>query len=211
MKNTEWGAVAYLSQSKYGKMGNPNYSGANKEIYKNNSSSRYTGRSSGVPPASGSTTYGSYSYNDKACTSSTCTGSVTTNAGQGASTTGTIYGIYDMSGGAYDRTMGNWAGTIGSSGFTTSNFPGGSNGSKYYEKYTGTSSSSITSAKSIKGDATYETKSWYSDSAYFPYASSPWSHRGGGYSNASAAGAFNSDYNNGTSSSVYGFRVALIP
>ena len=45
MKNTEWGAIAYLSQSKYGKMGNPNYSGTNKEIYKNNSSSRYTGRS----------------------------------------------------------------------------------------------------------------------------------------------------------------------
>ena len=35
MKNIEWGAVAYLSQSKYGKYGNTTYSGANKEIYQN--------------------------------------------------------------------------------------------------------------------------------------------------------------------------------
>ena len=33
MKNLEWGSVAYLSQSKYGKYGNPNYECANKEIY----------------------------------------------------------------------------------------------------------------------------------------------------------------------------------
>ena len=211
MKNTEWGAVAYLSQSKYGKMGNSNYSGANKEIYKNNSSGIYTGRSSGVPPASGSTTYGSYSYNDKACSSSTCTGSVTKNAGQGASTTGTIYGIYDMSGGGFEYTMGNWAGTVGSSGFTTSNFPGGSNGSKYYEKYTGTSNSTPDATRSIKGDATYETKNWYSDNAYFPYASYPWSNRGGSYANAYFAGAFSSYYSSGTSISSDGFRVALIP
>ena len=211
MKNTEWGAVAYLSQSKYGKMGNSNYSGANKEIYINNSGSNtYTGRSGGSPSASG-TTYGSYSYNDKACTSSTCTGSVTTNAGQGASTTGTIYGIYDMSGGANEYVMGNWAGTVGYSDFTTSNFPGGSNGSKYYEKYTGTSSSSITSVKSIKGDATYETMRWYSDNAYFPYASIPWSSRGGDFRSTSNAGAFNSFNYNGSSSSISGFRVALIP
>ena len=212
MKNTEWGAVAYLSQSKYGKMGNSNYSGTDKEIYKNNSSSYYTGRSSGVPPASGYTTYGSYSYDDKSCSSSTCTGSVTKNAGQGASTTGTIYGIYDMSGGANEYVMGNWNGTVGSSGFTTSNLPGGSSGSKYYEKYTGTSSYEITSVKSIKGDATYETMRWYFDNAYFPFANDPWSLRGGYYSFMSNAGAFSSTYsNNGTSDSNTGFRVALIP
>ena len=35
MKNIEWGAVAYLSQSIYGKYGNISYTGANKEVYKN--------------------------------------------------------------------------------------------------------------------------------------------------------------------------------
>ena len=227
MKNTEWGAVAYLSQSEYGKMGNSNYSGANKEIYINNSSGYYTGRSGGGPggstqingtyPTQTSTTqyntYGFYTYDDYLLNYNTNTkGEKVEGKGTGASTTGTIYGIYDMSGGAYDRTMSNWAGTVGSnSGFTTSNFPGGSNGSKYYEKYTGTSSGSITSAKSIKGDATYETKSWYSDYAYFPYAGSPWSVRGGSFSNSSSAGAFYSSDNAGTSRSNYGFRVALIP
>ncbi len=209
MKNTEWGAVAYLSQSKYGKMGNPNYSGANKEIYKNNSSSYYTGRSSGGVTTN--MTYGTCSYIGKACSASTCTGIQNILSGTGASTTGTVYGIYDMSGGAYDRTMGNWAGTVGSSGFTTSNFPGGSSGSKYYDKYTGTSGSSITLAKSIKGDATYETMKWYSDYSYFPYASSPWFNRGNYYGNTSYAGVFSFNNNSGASSSYSGFRVALIP
>ena len=225
MKNTEWGAVAYLSQSEYGKNGNPNYTGTNKEIYRNNSSGYYTGRSGGGPsttPINGTypdqtsttnyNTYGFYTYDDYLLNYNTNTkGEKVEGKGTGASTTGTIYGIYDMSGGAYERTMGNWAGTVGSSGFTTSNLPGGSNGSKYYEKYTGTSSSSVTSAKSIKGDATYETMRWYSDNAYFPYASSPWSFRGGSYVIASNAGAFYSYYNSGASSSGYGFRVALIP
>ncbi len=42
MKNSEWGVVAYLSQSKYGKLGNTNFSGANKEIYQNKSNSFIT-------------------------------------------------------------------------------------------------------------------------------------------------------------------------
>ena len=36
-KNSEWGAVAYLSKSIYGKQGNLNYIGSNKEIYQNKS------------------------------------------------------------------------------------------------------------------------------------------------------------------------------
>ena len=123
MKNMEWGAVAYLTQSSYGRNG--------KNVYINNSSDFITGNSGG---------------HDSANEMSGTTFEYTTTRGQGASTTGTIYGIYDMSGGAYDRTMSNWAGTVGSSRFTTSTFPGGSNGSKYYEKYTGTSSQNITSA-----------------------------------------------------------------
>lgn len=38
LNNNEWGAVAYLSRSKYG---------ANREVYVNNSSGYYTGRSGG--------------------------------------------------------------------------------------------------------------------------------------------------------------------
>ena len=210
MKNTEWGAVAYLSQSKYGKNGNSSYTGTNKEIYINNSSGIYTGRSGGSTNAS-PISYGSYSYDNKTCASTACTGKKVENAGTGASTTGTIYGIYDMSGGSYEYTMSNWSGTVGSSGFTTNNFPGGSNGSKYYEKYTGTSLEDSTAENSIKGDATYETKNWYSDLAYFPAALNPWSLRSGLYFISSDAGAFYSSNHNGTSSGNNGFRVVLIP
>ena len=45
MKNIEWGAVAYLLQSKYGKYGNSSFTGANKEIYQNKSSEYITGMS----------------------------------------------------------------------------------------------------------------------------------------------------------------------
>ena len=64
MKNDEWGAVAYLSKSKYGK---------NAEVTINDSS-YYTGGGSGNAYVS--------------------------NVGQ--STTETVYGVYDMSGGAYE-------------------------------------------------------------------------------------------------------------
>ena len=52
MKNSEWGAVAYLSQSKYGKYGNKDYEGYQKEVYINNSVYDYTGRSGGNPGGS---------------------------------------------------------------------------------------------------------------------------------------------------------------
>ena len=215
MKNTEWGAVAYLSQSKYGKMGNPNYSGVNKEIYINNSQNMYTGRSGGSSNAT-YTSYGSYSYDDKACTNNTCAGNVTTNAGQGASTTGNIYGIYDMSGGAYDRVMANLVrpgfSSVGSSGFPLhGTLPGGNNGSKYYDKYSESNSTNAASSNSIKGDATYETIGWYSDYNSFMNTSNPWIIRGADYNDNTSAGIFNSLRDHGDESYYISWRTVLIP
>ena len=62
IKNTEWGAFAYLSQSKYGKYGNKNYEGVNKEIYMNNSDRYITGCSGGSPYTSRSFSC-DYEYN----------------------------------------------------------------------------------------------------------------------------------------------------
>ena len=117
-----------------------------------------------------------------------------------------------MGGVASEYTMGNWAGTVGSSGFTTSDLPGGNNGSKYYDKYTGTSSSTPTSNNAIKGDATYETMRWYSDGVRFLYASYPWSSRGVDSFAAATTGVFSSNASNGTTNShLYSFRAVLIP
>ncbi|MBQ7141076.1 MAG: hypothetical protein IJO32_06205 [Bacilli bacterium] len=212
MKNTEWGAVAILSQSQYGKMGNKKYTGTNKEIYKNNSYNStndeiYTGRSSGVPPTSGSTTYGTYSYNNKTCTTTDpiCTGEEVQYAGTGASTTGTIYGIYDMSGGTFEYTMGNWAETSKSSGFTT--FPT----EKYYDLYQGTNESTTTKEKVILGDSIYESMKWYSDYNYFVYVSSPWASLGGSYNASYPAGIFSFSYFGGAATKDRSFRSTLIP
>lgn len=155
IKNTEWGAVAYLSQSKYGKYGNNNYTGANKEIYQNKSAEFLTGMSNQTPSTSTVNTQVPYD---------------TADTGVGASTTGTIYGVYDMSGGAWEYVMGNYNNMIPSSGFET--LPA----LKYYNKYTQNNIS-------IKGDAINAdgTAGFYNDANIF-FDSAPnnyWLARGG--------------------------------
>ncbi len=100
IKNDEWGAVAYLSQSKYGKHGNTDYTGRYEEIYQNKSSDYKTGSSNGTPSQNDSIAE-QYAYNDMKEL-----GDGQGQAGPGASTTGNIYGIYDMSGGAWENVMG---------------------------------------------------------------------------------------------------------
>ena len=56
MKNIEWGAVAYLKQSKYGL--------GTTDIANNNSSSYITGRSTGDPTVTSITSEGTYKYNE---------------------------------------------------------------------------------------------------------------------------------------------------
>ena len=152
MRGNEWGAVAYLSQSKYGKYGNGNYEGANKEVYKNNSSSYYTGRSSGKPNG-GSLDEGTCKYDEVGTSRQNGTG----DCGPGASTTGNITGVYDMNGGALEYvalTRGTYSNTS-SSGFSATSlrrilYEG------YIERVVTTS----------RGRALLETSGWYSDHIY---------------------------------------------
>ena len=214
LKNSEWGAVAYLSHSKYG---------ANREVYINNSSGLYTGRSGGnVPgstPINGTYTnqksptqynsYGFYTWDGYLLNYNTNTRSSTRDLNKVASTTGNIYGVYDMSGGAYEYVMGNYNNTIGNSGFTT--LPD----SKYYDVYssnifTGTSTTNINfcTLATCGGHALNETAGWYSDSSRFVYSSSAWFHRGG-YYNSSASGIFYFYYHSGTNVTSFSFRTCL--
>ena len=82
IKNSEWQAVALLSDSKYGKHGNNNYSDKEKLIFNNNSS--YTGKSFY------DNTLFDYNFKIK---------------GEGASTTGNSTGVYDMVGGKREYVM----------------------------------------------------------------------------------------------------------
>ncbi len=187
IKNTEWGAMAYLSQSKYGKYGNSNYIEANKEIYINNYSGYQTGCSGGSPSVSQSNICQHQYYEET--------------SGTGASTTGTIYGIYDTSGGALEKVMGNVNNIIASSGFSASTMPD----AKYYNKYTNTTTS-------IKGDAIYAdgTAGFYGDFQYFVNSSNPWFYRGSPVIHAVGAGIFEFESYTGITYPTHGSRIALV-
>ena len=111
-KNNEWGAVAYLTQSIYGRCAD---STSCSEIGINNNSSYKTGY--GAPAGS---------------SSSATNGAYNTALGKAASTTNNIYGIYDMSGGRGEYVMGVYNNSKSASGFN--DLPD----SKYYNNYTTT-------------------------------------------------------------------------
>ncbi len=221
MKNMEWGAVAYLSHSKYGMI---------EEVYINNSSSYYTGRSGGNVGGSTNTvatqypsdstssnsyySYGYYTYDGKIVNYDGSIGDYATDRtlGTKASTTGNIYGVYDMSGGAYEYVMGNMVNSSGAFYSSLAEFSTPPD-SIYYDSYTyGTSYTNHERGK--LGDATKETLKtfgsntggWYSDYAYFPYSSYSWFYRGGSCSNGSIAGLFSFHRNNGNAASGFSAR-----
>ena len=111
-KNNEWGAVAYLTQSIYGRCAD---STTCIDIGINNNSSYKTGY--GAPAGS---------------SSSATNGAYNTTLGKAASTTNNIYGIYDMSGGRGEYVMGVYNNSKSASGF--SDLPD----IKYYNNYTTT-------------------------------------------------------------------------
>ncbi len=210
MKNMEWGAVTYLSHSKYG---------INKEVAINSANTYTTGCG---PQSAGSTSHGS-----------TCN-SYTTTLGQNSSTTGNVYGVYDMSGGAEEYMMGNMVYSNGqqmSGSQTSGNRNSAFNGvlsdgtsftgtyafpsKRYYDKYSyGTSNREYTRGK--LGDATKEmaptgtTGNWYRDYAYFVTSSSPWVLRGGRYGSGTDAGAFSFLGQNGNAYTSYSARAVLL-
>ncbi len=193
MKNMEWGAVAYLTNSKYGRYnehGGCISSGC--EVWTNSNGNFITGCAYdsviGVP-------------------SSSCNQWTTTN-GLKASTTGNIYGIYDMSGGAWEYVMGNMVDENGA--FYPSNSELTQPESKYYDSYAyGTSYNDYSRGK--LGDATKETHGWNSDREMFvaDVNANYWFSRGGNYFDGSASGMFNFYVLDAFANSDNSFRVVL--
>ncbi len=108
MKNSEWGAVAYLTYSLYGKCTETGC----EEVYLNNintgylnSTATFTGQwqhGASITGCSASSTLLGESSNQSSCES----GYAYNEANNKASTTGNISGIYDMSGGNWEYVMG---------------------------------------------------------------------------------------------------------
>ncbi len=205
MRNDEWAVISYLSQSAYGKLGNVNFMDENKEIYQNKSNEYITGCSYGSP-SNGNTDYGcQYTYDNNIRNEDGESGK-----GVGASTTGTIYGVYDMSGGAWEYVMANYNDMAGESGFSNPL----TIDSKYYNKYTSDNVSTACNGSTCLSHGLSETSGWYSDYHTMVSETYPWLLRGGGFSSTtSAAGVFffNGTYSLGGASSSSSFRLVMSP
>lgn len=155
MKNTEWGAVAILSQSKYGVYNLQSSTGENGDktyqVWNNPSNSYITGSVG----------------NNKDDKKQTDVNAYNSANGPKASTTGTVYGVFDMAGGSLEYVAGCLNGQENSKfGVETEN-------SKYVDLYTNPGGY-ITNYEGAKiGDATKETKGWNDDESKFVCPSSP--------------------------------------
>ncbi len=197
MKNIEWGAVAYLSHSKYGK---------NKEIWVNPSKDFITGCA------------GSYVSSPL---QEGCPHDYPSLKGKEASTTGNVYGLYDMSGGTAEYVMGglyNKEETELKLSLATFKNINDHQLNKFIDKYSHGSTSDNQKAynRRLLGDATSETRGWYQDSSVFIKSELTdtqygnfWFIRGGYYNDQEKAGIFSFSSQDGGATSYNGFRVVL--
>ena len=235
VRNLEWGALTYLTYSKYGLC---KKSGC-RDVYINNSSELYTGRSGGNISgsneiqmnsvyndvldntnkynSSGYYNYQGYMYNSN--------GELTSfkNINKIASSTGNITGVYDLVGGASEVVMANGSTStnlfnVGSAG---TNWNSNSNlSSYYYDKYAYSNNGNNYKIARL-GDASGENSVLNSNSLFVwkPLVSSsgvnvsnvmdtsPWLIRGGSYKDNKSIFSF--DNYNGNGSSDVTFRSVL--
>ena len=219
MKNIEWGAVAILSQSKYGVYNPKSANGG--QVWNNSNNSYITGEAGSTKNAYSEATGTTNAYN--------------TGNGPKASTTGTVYGIYDMAEGTHEYVMGLMSpktdSTVPSVGWTSTDNTGFTgklhNGTaytgvrelpdrKYYDMYAyGTSYTDYTRGKI--GDATSEMmpknyRTWNNDCAGFTQNWSTVFQRGGGRGDGdgTGAGVFNFNRFFGYASKDTSFRAVLL-
>src|SRR5574344_2497796 len=189
LTNMEWGAVAYLTESVYGTCTGTKGSAvctSQPQINSVGNTSTWGAEQTGCGPQSAGST-----------SSGTTCNYYNTTIGKLASTTQNIYGVYDMSGGAWEYVMGVTYDSSGtapeylSSGFTSETMPN----VKYYDLYTfgTTNNDSASYIRGKLGDATKEIvkismSTWYGSDASFPSYGSSWFIRGGIFSNGASAG-----------------------
>ena len=231
MKNTEWGAVAYLQHSAYG-------SGASVRI--NNNSDYITGYAANNEPTCGYTTTNEEC--NKYCNDGTCNTAYPSSTL--SSTTGNITGVFDMSDGAWEYVMGAMLDESGrlisgrsyihNSGFNgifsciecdndTSGLTELTDGhswpdSKYYDIYS-YGSNDQEYQRRILGDATGEMgpfsvvtsniNSWYSSSSNYNAYFAMWTLRGNVYYSGSDSGVFSFANAGGRNATSNTYRIIL--
>jgi len=181
------GAVAYLTHSKYGRNGT--------EVTINNSSTYITGNAGSTVSAS---------------SASGVTNAYNTTAGQLASSTGNISGIYDLSGGVSEYTAAFnsaysglfFTGTSYLNAAGTHFASTGGSSTKYATAYSNSTSTHYENftvgTVSRTGDAIQEVwvsgyRAWFTDESSFVTSSDPFFVRGGSYSSGASSGVFYSN------------------
>ena len=217
IKNSEWGAVSYLGQSQYGLSGtnicinNLNTNNGKEYVYAKTGYASKNGNDSG----STNSTNDVWKWNEKSGTAASCTG--------------TIYGIYDMSGGAWERSAAiinnsaNYSngGNLNIYGKAIMNALNNGKSSEYVTVYdvskSGDSGSNNWTANTKYGDAIRETSSgsenkysWYHDYSYFPTGGVLFFLRGGYCWDNEVAGLFCFHRTDGSSGYSLGFRSVLV-
>ncbi len=220
IKNSEWGAVAYLSHSKYGV-------GQSGKVAIN--SANAGGSDGGVWAVTGYGDIGAggaVSMNlENLVTAHNAGKAWNTTEGDDASTNGNVSGVYDMSGGVTEWTTGYFTkSTGGNFGLYGGKLKdeNNANSSKYKSKYEGIRTSEETynnvTNKKRKGEALWETstyteengKNWSGEKVIFVGETSPFQTRGGTCERGSAAGMFAYSCNDGRCSWGIGFRPVLV-
>ena len=205
-RNRDWGAVAYLAHSRYGRNGT--------RISINNNGDHRTGFGGNTPTAAPSTGAATQAWN--------------TAAGMLASTTGNVYGVYDMSGGAWDRVAAYLEnGSTALTGLNNNvlrNAP-----ERYKDVYrigtTDTPENNWLANSNRFGNAVWETSSagtggsssaipgnsWFGNRSDFPSGASPMFDRGGREDAGDRGGPFNFGAGAGATSATVGFRIVILP
>jgi len=223
VKNVEWGAMAYLTASKYGKEA--------EEVWINNVATKVTGMGSAVGPSEAGLDISKYP--NKAVNYKT-----KVNGKIQQSTTGNIYGIYDTSGGlweyvaGYINTRDQYSNTVDSNTEDVIEANGSSllaADYKYKDLYNrtiennGVENFNLSSNK--KGDAVWETSStetstiggnvnnytfsWFGDYSYMPNSYYPFFARGGNFAYGAKSGIFSFMCMAGAPNAITGFRVTI--
>ncbi len=240
MKNSEWGAVSYLSKSQYG-LGTTDITVNNISL--NNSTESVYAVTGCTSNSTSETTRETTIETINGTTANTASGGVYTwdqLNGMTASCTGTIYGIYDLSGGLWERTTGYVAnGTTLLSSYGKSIAYNEETLKTISTKYTTVyphdsetdkqgienNNTNINTASNndyalntlIYGDGIRETStggtgntSWYGDESVFPGLYMPFSVRGNRWDSEVSAGFFSFIRTNGSSYYDGGFRATVI-
>ncbi|MFR8145173.1 MAG: hypothetical protein ACLU84_08910 [Clostridia bacterium] len=252
IKNSEWGVVAYLSQSQYG-LDKQEICINNVNLDSGGAKRTDTAGKSGVDSVYAVTgcTTGSTSAGESVKTIENINGTTGNTANDGvytwnqkngckASSTGTIYGIYDLSGGMWERTatyVANGDGNLKTYGSsiayddstlktantkytTVYSFDSSTDNTGITNNDTNLNTASVNNYRRntlIYGDGIRETStvgtgnsSWYTDCSYYPSLYNPFWIRGGYSWTGLGNGLFCFHRATGYSHYVFGFRAVLV-